>query len=162
MAVNRDHMRRSLQAMIDRHPGSPEAATAARLLKAFVTDETAPAAPAATGVYDRPEAFGLVLLGTVEWIDEKWEYDTSLVFADRAGQLFHSQVRGEYDDIYDTWEGSEMSWLDRMDGVAALEAALRTALAEVSQFDNPNPGAWADAEAVLGQARLVGHALTAA
>jgi len=162
MAVDRDHMRRSLKAMIDRHPGSPEAANAQRLLAAFTAPTADTAAPADTGVYDRPEAFGLVLLGEVDWIDERWEYDLSLVFADSAGQLFHSQVRGEYDTAYEIWEGSEMSWLDRVEGVAGLEAALRTALGEVSKFDNPNPGAWAEAEAVLKEARMVGRALTAA
>lgn len=162
MAVNREHMRRSLQAMIDLNPGSPEAANAQRLLAAFTAPTADTAAPADTGVYNRPEAFGLVLLGEVEWIDEKWDFDTSLVFADSAGQLFHSQVRGEYDYVYETWDESEMSWLDRVEGVAGLEAALRTALAERSKFDNPNPGAWAEAEAVLKEARMVGRALTAA
>lgn len=45
-------------------------------------------------IYSSPEQFGLTVLGEIEWRDESYEFDLTVVWKNAAGQLYYADDSG--------------------------------------------------------------------
>lgn len=144
---------------LTRRPGSPEAlAAAAAVKRALAQADPQDHRSAAAGVLLYPERFGLVELGRVEWSDNHTEFAATLVYADAAGQFFATTVCGAYAAIEEVFSLAEEGQLDPVTSCEELERYLSFAQRHYRRWP-PNPGAGAEAEAVVRAARAARAAL---